>query len=89
MPRMGGTTVTHLVQKINKVDVIRLLAEVLADHLEDCPFQNERVVNGHEADILFAIPARLATTGNARVHNVIGNEEVGLQLEWVVNGASR
>jgi hypothetical protein len=76
------------VQKINNVNVKRLLAEVLADHLEDCPFQNERVVDGHEADILYAIPARLATTGDACVHNIIGNEEICLHLEWTVNGAS-
>lgn len=61
---------------------------MLADHLEDRPFQDERVVNGHEADIFYAIPARLATTGDARVHNVIGNEKIGLQLESIVNGAS-
>ena len=68
-------------QKINNVNVKRFLAEVLADHLEDRPFQNERVVNGHEADILYAIPARLPTTSDACVHNIIGNEEIGLHLE--------
>ena len=61
---------------------------MLADHLEDRPFQNERVVNGHEADTFGTIPAGLAATGDARVHNIIGDEEIGLHLELVVNGAS-
>jgi hypothetical protein len=78
--RREGENVTHFVQKINNVNVKRLLAEVLADHLEDRPFQNERVVNGHETNTLNAIPARLAAAGDARVHNVIGNEEVCLHL---------
>ena len=61
---------------------------MLADHLEDRPFQNERVVNGHEADTLGTIPAGLAATGDAGVHNIIGNKKIGLHLELVVNGAS-
>ena len=75
-----GKNVTHFVEKINNVNVKRLFAEVLADHLEDRPFQNERVVNGHETNILNAIPARLAAAGDAVVHNVIGNKEVCLHL---------
>lgn len=57
--------------KIEQVNIIRILSEVFADHLEDCTFEKEGIVNGHEANALYLIPARLATTGNARVHNVI------------------
>ncbi|SRR6266702_4522013 len=85
---MGENNVTNLLQKINDVNVNWFRAEVLADHLEDRPFHNERIVNGPKADTILAVPAGLATTGDARVHNVITNEKIGLHLESVVNGAS-
>jgi GTP cyclohydrolase III len=70
--------------KINEVDVKRFVAEMLANHLEYRAFQNEGIVYRHKADALYAVPAGLATTSNARVHNVIRNEEVGLELDWAI-----
>ena len=61
----------YFMHKIEQVNVKRVLAEVFADHLEDCAFQKEGIVHGHETNVLYTVPARLATTGNARVHNVI------------------
>ena len=71
---------TYFVHKINQVDVKRVLAEVLAKHLEDRTLENERIVHGHETDALYAVPAGLAATGDARVHDIVRNEEVGLEL---------
>ena len=67
-------------QKVNEVNIKWVSLEVLANHLEDGAFQNQRIVDGHHADALHAIPARLATTGDARIHYVIGNEEICLEL---------
>ena len=61
----------YFMHEIEQVNVIQLLAEVFADHLEDCTLQKERIVHSHKADSLYAVPTRLATTGNTRVHNVI------------------
>jgi hypothetical protein len=75
---------TYFMHKIKQVNVKRVFAEVLTDHLENCAFQKEGIVHGHKTNALYAVPARLATTGNARVHNVIRHEEVGLELEWTM-----
>jgi hypothetical protein len=67
-------------QKVNEVNVKGFFPEVLANHLEDGAFQNERIIDGHHANAFHAIPARLAATGDARIHYVIGNEEICLEL---------
>lgn len=66
--------------KVDEVNIKCLLPEVLANHLEDGPFQNECIVDGHHADAVHAIPTGLAAAGDARIHYVIGNEEVCLEL---------
>jgi hypothetical protein len=75
------SALTYFMHDIEQVNVKRVLAEVFADHLEDCAFKNKCIVHSHKTNALYAVPARLATAGNARVHNVICDEEVGLELE--------
>jgi hypothetical protein len=61
----------YFMQEIEQVNVKWFLPEVFTDHLEDCAFQKEGIIHGHKTNTLYAVPARLATTGNARVHNII------------------
>jgi hypothetical protein len=75
------STLPYFMHEIKQVNVKQLLPEVFTDHLEDCAFKKEGIVHGHETNALYAVPARLATTGNASIHNVIRYEEVGLELE--------
>jgi hypothetical protein len=65
------------VHKVDEVDVKKkkwFVAEVFANHLEDRAFQNERIAHGLKADALYVVPARLATPGGARIHDVVRNE---------------
>jgi hypothetical protein len=62
------------VHKVDEVDVKWFVAEVFANHLENRAFQNERIAHGLEADALYVVPARLATPGGARIHDVVRNE---------------
>jgi len=57
--------------EIEQVDVIRFIAEVFTDHLVDGAFQKEGIVHSHKTNALQAVPARLAATGNTRVHDII------------------
>jgi len=66
--------------KINEVHLKRFLPEVLAKHLEDHAFQNERIVDSHHADAVHAVPVGLAAAGDARIHYVVGHEEICLEL---------
>jgi hypothetical protein len=75
------SVLTYFMHEIEQVNIKWVLAEVFTDHSEDCAFQKEGIVHGHKTNALYAVPARLATTGNARIHNVIRYEEVGLELE--------
>ena len=67
--------------EIEQVNVKRFFAEVLTDHLKNCAFQKEGIVHGHKTNSLYAVPARLATTGNASVHYIVCYKEIGLELE--------
>src|SRR5260221_10873913 len=70
----------YFMQKVNEVNVKRFFPEVLANHLENRAFQNECIVDGHHANAFHTIPAWLATTGDAHIHYVVGNEEICLEL---------
>jgi hypothetical protein len=67
-------------EKVEEVNVKWFFPEMLANHLEDGTFQNERIIGSDHADAFYTIPARLAATGDARIHYVIGNEEKCLEL---------
>jgi hypothetical protein len=69
------------VHKVDKINVKRFVSEVFANHLEDRAFQNERIINGHKTDTLNAEPAGMATSSDTRIHDIICNEEEGLELE--------
>jgi hypothetical protein len=84
MRNLEKRALTYFVHEIEKVNVKRFFAEVFAHHLEDCAFQKEGIVHSHKIDTLYAVPARLATAGNARVHDVVCYEEVRLELEWTM-----
>jgi DNA primase len=64
----------YFVHKVDEVNVKWVVAEMFANHLEDRALQNKRVVHGLKADALYVIPARLATPGDARIHDVVRNE---------------
>lgn len=67
-------------EELDEVDVRRVRAEVLLEQPVDRRLEDERVVDGDEADALVAVPARLAAARDARVHDVVRHEEERLQL---------
>jgi len=88
---------THLEEELENVNVVRLLSEVLLEQVIDRCLEHERVVDGDVADVGLrvstgqdcdgvtydAVPARVASAGDARIHHIVRNEEVGLQLPSV------
>jgi hypothetical protein len=65
------SALTYFMHEIDQVNIKRFFAEVFAYHLEDCAFEKEGIVHGHKTNAFYAVPARLATTGDARVHDVV------------------
>ena len=66
---------------MDEVDIRRFLVEVFANYLEDCAFDNERIIHGlSTTDALREVPAGLTTTGGAGVHDIVTDENVGLEL---------
>lgn len=41
--------------------------------------EHEGVIDGDHADARLAVPTRLASPGDGAVHNVVGDEEEGLE----------
>lgn len=73
---------THIVEELEEVDVVRLLAEVLLEEKVDGHLEHAPVVDGDISDALDAEPARLPAAGDAGVHNVVCDEEERLELSY-------
>ena len=67
-------------EELHEVDVRRVLAEVLFQEPVDRCLEQESVVDRNEPDALVAEPAGLTATCDARVHEVVRDEEERLQL---------
>ena len=79
----------YFANKVDEVSEERFLAEVFTDHLEDPAPHGERVVDSIESDSLYAVPAGPATTGDARVLDIVRDMDMGLELERVTSGHTK
>lgn len=84
----GGDQVTQLaqlglvggfVEELDEVDVGGVGAEVLLQDNVDAGLEQEGVVDGDQTDSLVLVPAGLATTGDGAVHDVVTDQEEGLE----------
>ena len=77
----GEGLLTYVEYEMDEVDIKRFLVKVFSNYLGDCAFDNERIVHGlSTTDALHAVPAGLTTTGDAGVHDIVTDENVGLEL---------
>ena len=64
---------------MDEVDIKWFLMEVFANYLGDRAFNDERIAHGlSTTDALRAVPAGPTTTGDAVVHNIVTDQNVGL-----------
>ena len=77
---MGLKIMTHLMECIKKVDVVRFRAEMLLEEPVDSTLEHEGVINSDIANSRNAVPTWLATPSNRTIHHIIGNKEIGLEL---------
>lgn len=68
-----------LVEELDHVDVALVLAKVLLEEHVDGGLEHEGVVDGNHADLGGEIPAGRASARLGRVHDVVGDEEEGLE----------
>jgi len=66
-------------EELNEVDVGGVVAEVLLEEDEDGGLEHKGVVDGDHADVGREVPTGLATAGLGGIHDVVGNEEEGLE----------
>jgi len=77
-----------LVEEVDQVDVGRVGAEVGAQEDVEGGFEHEGVVDGHHAYPRLAVPAGVAPSRVGGVHDVVADEEEGLeQLREPAEGA--
>ena len=67
-------------EEIEQIDVVRFLTEMFLEKVINRALEHEGIVDSDHADTLIAVPARLATTGDTGVHNIIRDQEEGLKL---------
>jgi hypothetical protein len=70
---------SDFLEELDEVDVRGVAAEVLLEQDEDGGLEHESVVDGDHTDVGGEVPAGLAAAGLGRVHDVVGDEEEGLQ----------
>lgn len=68
-----------LVEKVDEIDVGGVRAEVLPEEDVNGSLKDDGVVDGNHADTLVTVPAGLAAAGDAAVHDIVGDEEEGLE----------
>lgn len=69
--RISKKDIAYLEEELKEVNVRRFLTEVFLEEVVNGSFEHERIVDGDKVHSLGAVPARLATTGDARVHKVV------------------
>jgi hypothetical protein len=67
------------VEQLHQVDVVAILAEVLLEQDVNGALEHESIVDGNHADVGHKVPAGRTTAGLGRVHDVVRDEEEGLQ----------
>jgi hypothetical protein len=67
------------VEQLHQVDVVAVLAEVLLEQDVNGALEHKSIVDGNHADVGHEVPARRTTAGLGRVHDVVRDEEEGLQ----------
>lgn len=66
-------------EEFDKIDVRRMLAEMLFEDDVDRRFEHKGIINSYHANIRLAEPTRLSTTGMRGVHYIIRYEEESLK----------
>lgn len=69
----------RLVEELNEVNVGGVGAEALLQDEVDAGLEHEGVVDGDQANALVAVPAGLAAAGDRAVHDIIADQEEGLE----------
>ena len=68
-----------LVEQLDEVDVGGMGLAVLLEEGVNSHLEHKGIVDGDHANALLAVPAGLTSTGDAAVHDVVGDEEECLQ----------
>ena len=69
----------NILKEVDQVDINGRVAKVLAKEAVNHALEHERVVNGVEPDLRESKKAGLAATRDGGIHDVIGDEEEGLE----------
>ena len=59
------------VQQLEQVDIVSLPSEVLANELVNAPFQQERIVEGFEPNIIHLMPRRFPVTRRDLIDDIL------------------
>lgn len=69
----------NLVEEFNKINVVGLLLEVVFKKNVNGSLEHKSVVDGNHTNLGGLVPARLTSTGDGAVHDIVSYQKVGLQ----------
>lgn len=70
----------YIVKEVLQIGIVRPVTKMCLEQLVNATFQHDAVVHRHHADLRHSVPAGLPTARDAVVHDVVGHQEVRLQL---------
>jgi len=71
---------TYIVEELKKVNIVRLGTEVCAKDMVDGTREHHAIVDGDGVYLGDAVVAGLTAAGYRGVHEIVYNEEIGLEL---------
>ena len=69
----------NFVEQLKQIDVRRVTADVLLEEGVNGGFKQKGVVDGDHSNLWLAVPAGCSSSGDTAIHDIIGDEEEGLE----------
>lgn len=67
-------------KQLQYIDIIALCSEMRPQKMKDSAFNHQRVIESDVPGVVDTVPACMPAAGYALVHDVVDNEEAGLEL---------
>lgn len=80
LPHLG--LVRRLLEKLEKIDIVRLVPEMHFDQAINGGLEHERIVDSDHSHFRDAVPTRLRSPRDGSVHDIVRDEKEGLKLAY-------
>lgn len=73
---------SRLQEELDQINIARVFLEISLEKTINGGRDHERVVDCDHSNAIAEVPARLPTTSNRRVHDIVRDKKISLELEF-------